>query len=201
VPDQPARPHGSNGFLIAATIVGGFAISFALMFRGALTPAASQQLGQSFPAIEAVGWINGPIPTVQSLRGQVYVVDAWAYWCTPCRIAIPELVQLHEKYKDRGVRFLGLTTEGGDPESLQLTRECVESLQIPWANGYAAIKTLTDLSADSIPQLWVVDRQNRIVFHHIGWDSNSSHEIEQAILAALGDSADVAKSPGTSPVR
>jgi thiol-disulfide isomerase/thioredoxin len=147
-------------------------------------------LNKPFPALEVEGWINGPGPTAEQLSNQVLVIDAWAYWCGPCRMVIPTLQEIHEKYKDRGVTVIGLTAESGNPASLQQSQAFVEKLNIPWPNGYGAIKPLVALNVEAIPQLWIVDRQNKIVFHEIGWNPNSPAEIEEAVVKALESSSD-----------
>ena len=189
-PDELPKQYSSNGFFWAILIVGVLTIGFASFFRNALQealrPPESAMIHKEFPAIEAVGWFNEPESPIQDqLKGQVFVVDAWAFWCGPCREAIPYVIQLHQKYKDKGVKFLGLTDEGLDPVSVKKSREFVESLKIPWPNGYGAVRTLAALNVNAIPQLWVVDRENRIVFHERGWGPSSVKEIEMAINKAL----------------
>ena len=190
--DKPSTSPRPNGFPIAVVIVGTLAIGLAWLIRSAVHPTPSPALGKPFPKIEAAGWINGPALTDGDRKGHVLVVDAWAYWCGPCRAVTPTLVELNQKYKDRGVRVIGLTAEGLDPESLQQTVKTVETENMSWPNGYGAGKILSDLGVEGIPQLWVVDGQNQIVFHQIGWSSGSAAGLEQAIVDALNP-------PATSP--
>ena len=191
--DELPPPSGPSGIVIAICAVGVLAIGFTLLLRSAMVPPVSPQIGRPFPRIEAVGWIDGPGPTADDLLGKVIVVDAWAYWCGPCRAATPYVIELHNKYKDQGVVFLGLTSEGLNPKSVDLSRQFVSSLKIPWPNGYGATKTLSALEVDTIPQLWVIDRQNRIVFHELGFGDNSISEMESAIKKALAESTGVKK--------
>ena len=183
---QDELPESSpNGFLIAVVVVGVLAIGFALLFRAAMAPPVSAQIGKQFAPIEALGWINGSAPTPEDLKGKILVVDAWAFWCGPCRSVTPSIIELHDRFKSEDVVFLGLTGEGLDPKTLQLSKEYVKSLKIPWVNGYGATKTLTALEVEGIPQLWVVDRNNRIVFHEIGFNSSTIPQMEQTIREAL----------------
>ena len=191
--DELPQQYGKGGFVIALAIVGALTVCFALLIKSGMAPpigapTASAQIGKEFPPIEAAGWINGDAPSAEDLRGHVLVVDAWAFWCGPCRISAKELVGVYGKYKDRGVTFIGLTSEGEDAVTIRKSQQYVMSLNIPWLNGYAAIKTLLALDVEGIPQLWVVDRQNRIVYREIGWSDNSVRDLETALNKALESS-------------
>src|SRR5712671_3409089 len=101
------------GLLLIAVAVGLFATSLAFLVssspqssthRGGLGP------GNPAPPIRTEGWLNGADPTA-GLKGNVYVIDAWAHWCGPCLSAAPELVSTYQKFRDRGVLFIGLTSD------------------------------------------------------------------------------------------
>jgi thiol-disulfide isomerase/thioredoxin len=45
------------------------------------------------------------------------VINFWATWCPPCREETPLFVELQEKYREHGVRFIGVAID--DPEPTQ----------------------------------------------------------------------------------
>ena len=168
--------RGGKSFAIALAIVVSLAAVLTILI--CQTVEVDQfSTGTPAPKIQAAGWLNGPGPTPEELHGKVIVVDAWAFWCGPCRREAPELVKLYEKYKDRVV-FIGLTSEGIEADVLN--REFLKQTKITWPNGYGAVQTLTELKAEFIPQRWVIDRKYNLV-----WNENSPESIEAAIDSAL----------------
>ncbi|HEX5322970.1 MAG TPA: TlpA disulfide reductase family protein [Capsulimonadaceae bacterium] len=55
--------------------------------------------------------LNGNSLTLTSLRGHVTVLDFWATWCGPCRMAIPGLQKLHQEYSGKGLRVVGISMD------------------------------------------------------------------------------------------
>jgi len=49
--------------------------------------------------------------TVAQYKGKVVLVNFWATWCEPCKIEIPELIQLQQKYADKGFTILGVAMD------------------------------------------------------------------------------------------
>lgn len=68
--------------------------------------------GQPAPEFEGVvGWSGKPVK-LADLKGKYVLVDFWGYWCGPCIHAMPVLIELHEKFADKGLAVVGVHVDG-----------------------------------------------------------------------------------------
>jgi peroxiredoxin len=44
-------------------------------------------------------------------KGKVVLLNFWATWCAPCAQEMPRLIDLYDKYRDRGVEVLAISTD------------------------------------------------------------------------------------------
>ncbi len=47
-------------------------------------------------------------------EGKILVINFWATWCAPCRDEIPYFSRISEKYAEKGVQFIGISTDAPD---------------------------------------------------------------------------------------
>jgi thiol-disulfide isomerase/thioredoxin len=75
-------------------------------------------LGDPAPPLVVSSWVKGE--KVEKFEpGKTYVVEFWATWCVPCRATIPHLTELAHKYKDQGVRVIGVDVWEQDTSLVQ----------------------------------------------------------------------------------
>ncbi len=177
-------PTSSLGGFITALIIVLAAASLVVLVMQPETARHQRQpgaglIGTPMPELLVEGWINGPGPTNEELKGKIVLIDAWAYWCGPCRKRAPELIKLHDDWSGKGVVFIGLTSEPAD--KLTLSEKFVSTVGFTWPQGYGAVSPLQKLEAYFIPQHWIIDQTG-----HIVWDATSEEQPEDVLSRLTG---------------
>ena len=112
--------------------------------------------------------LKGDSVQLSKLKGKVVMLDFWATWCGPCVSELPNLVKLYKKYENNpGVVFFSI--DKNEPAST--IKPFMEK------NNYSfdvLLGNLTPVSQafgiEGIPMKFLIDRNGRIEFRHIGGD-------------------------------
>lgn len=72
-------------------------------------------VGSTISPIRGLQFIKGEEVEVPSSSGP-RVLELWASWCGPCRAVFPHLSSLQHKYKDKGLKVVGVNIEGMSPQ-------------------------------------------------------------------------------------
>ncbi|NPV06584.1 MAG: cytochrome c biogenesis protein CcsA [Anaerolineae bacterium] len=182
-----ARRRALIGTVALVVGVGVFAAAAAIMWGGG-QGSVSRASGRPLPGQAAPGFflrsLDGEDIGLAGMAGNVVVVNFWATWCQPCEDELPALQSLWEEFGPRGVRFVGLAyreTEGAVRAAAQRF-----GLTFPLAldvnNAVAASYGIT-----GIPETFVVDRQGRVAYVHIG--PITSEQLAQELESVLAEEA------------
>lgn len=99
---------------------------------------------------------------LSSLRGQVVLIDFWASWCAPCRSLNPEVVALHNKYKDRGFTVFSVSLD----EKKDAWIKAIEKDNLNWHHGsdlkgWASVPSSL-YTVTAIPHTFLIDKDGKI---------------------------------------
>ncbi len=112
--------------------------------------------------------LDGSTAKISDRKGKVVLLNLWGTWCGPCRGEIPQLVEMQEKYRDKGFEVLGLDIgeQDGTPETVEDITSFAEAFKI----NYDLARISNELSAEfsrvtkfnGVPQTILIDREGRM---------------------------------------
>jgi peroxiredoxin len=103
--------------------------------------------------------LDGRAISLQSMKGQPWVVNVWLPDCAPCAREAPALEAARREFEPAGVRFLALSLV---PDRA-LTRRAAEAMQLSMEVATAAGPVLGPLGLREAPSTLFVSRDGRIV--------------------------------------
>jgi thiol-disulfide isomerase/thioredoxin len=149
---------------------------------------AADELGDSAPELSVAEWVKGgPVSIAEGKGKNIYVVEFWATWCPPCRASIPHLTEMQEKFRDKGVVFVGVTAE--DSETV---RPFVEKMgeKMKYAVAIDDGRKTNDgymkaFGVRGIPHAFVVDKEGLIVWR--GHPTSGLDQVVEQVVAGTYD--------------
>jgi peroxiredoxin len=122
--------------------------------------------------------LSGKTVRLRDFRGKVVVLNLWATWCTPCVAEMPTLETLWKRMAGRDLVLLAVNqderTDGvrGWVDGQELTFPVLLDPRAQVAHDYGV---------SGYPETFVIDRNGRVVHHHIGFRDWSEPEIVAAL--------------------
>ena len=137
-------------FLGAAILVG-----IGLMWGLRRAPAERIAPGFTLSRLDGRGTI-----TSSSLRGHPVVVNFFASWCAPCRKEAPLLEKAYQRYKDRGIRFIGVDVKDTKTAARAFVRRF--GITYPVVTDYS-LEYAQKVKVFGLPETFFIDRQGRFL--------------------------------------
>ena len=82
------------------------------------------EVGRMFKEMKGISPDGNPTAISDYVgKGNYVLADFWASWCMPCRKEIPEVIALHEKYKGKGLKVIGITVHDTPEKSDKVVKE------------------------------------------------------------------------------
>jgi peroxiredoxin len=142
---------------------------------------AAARIGQAAPNFKVTTTAGQQI-SLESLGGQVVVLDFFATWCQPCRASIPHLNELERKHGRRGLMVLGMSA---DDESAKGVRIFIDQNRIAYPVALAGETVLTDFGVRSVPVMYIIDKRGKVAGVFRGFTEEVGRSTDQLINRLL----------------
>jgi thiol-disulfide isomerase/thioredoxin len=155
-------------------------------YTAVLASQTGPTIGSIAPDFKARNLLTGEVTPLNSQRGKIVILTFWASWCAPCRRELPILERAQMVIgKDRLTVFAVSYRESPDAESrLKRVASAWHINMIEDSNGWIA----GHYGISSIPHLFLIDREGKVVANHLGYGDRSLAELVADINHALAES-------------
>jgi peroxiredoxin len=168
--EQPAAPGGATAQGPIEAAKGLFAGSTASLQKAideaqTWQPAYDEWRGKIAPDFTLTD-IEGNVQTLSSYRGKDVLVVFWATWCGPCKMEVPELIELRKSISPDKLAILAISAD----EDAPLVKSFASQNQVNYTMLSGAGTTLPSPYADvkAIPSAFFVDPEGKIKLATMG---------------------------------
>lgn len=135
------------------------------------------------PAYRAVD-MQGQMVSLESLKGDVVLLNMWATWCGPCRMETPFLQELYEQHAERGFHIIGASMDTGN------AADQVEMFTEEYGVTYTILLDPQMRGMDSyqvlgLPATFLIDREGVLQWMKYGPLGETDSEFQEALEDAL----------------
>src|SRR5262249_55727865 len=137
-------------------------VSLALIVAGAHIAAAEDP--PTFPDLEFAGAEGGSVRLSQ-LKGNVVLLNVWATWCGPCRMELPVVQKIYDKYSDRNFVVLAINVDA----DRQRVEPFMKRYNISLPIYYAAPEDAGAMTTEGIPTTYLISADRHLLHKQVGF--------------------------------
>lgn len=148
--------------------------------------------GEQIPPLKLKS-ADGKVVGIESFRGKPVLLDFWATWCAPCVASLPELAEIYQEAKEKGLVLLAVDQDEDQTTAVNFLAK--KGYTWPdFHDGDGEIEKL--MGSSGVPRAVLVDAQGLIVYDTTGVDGDQL----RTHLAKLGpEFASLAPKPKLAP--
>jgi len=124
---------------------------------------------------------QGRVIRFADFKGKVRLIDVWASWCGPCRMTIPDLNRLYDRYRSQGLVVVGVSVDNSPADVVAFAHKT--PLKYPVGMMTPEIETLLG-NPDALPTSFLVDRNGKLRRKFIGYVDPAT--VEREVRRFLG---------------
>ena len=148
-----------------ATLIVGLGAAALLAVAVAL-PSDRTERGARAPEFDLPRLDGAGSVASEDLAGAPVVVNFWASWCAPCREEAPLLERMWRRYRDDGVRFLGVNVQDHDDDARAFVEEFGMTYPVVVDEGGELLAEMAVI--EGLPQTFFIDHEWRYLAGAVG---------------------------------
>lgn len=151
-----------------------------LLLLAAAGPALAEDPPPIFPDLELAGADGGSIRLSQ-LKGNVILLNVWATWCGPCRLELPIVQKMYDRYSDRNFVVLAVNVDADRNKIEPFKKRYNISLPVYFASPEDA----GQMTAMGIPSTFIIGPDRVLIDRAVGYSAQVEDRWKQLIEKRL----------------
>lgn len=119
--------------------------------------------------------------SLDSLRGDVVLVDFWASWCGPCKSSFPWMRDVYQRYSGKGLTIVAVNLDKSRSSADDFLLDHPSPFTVAFDPSGATAKAY---KVWGMPTSFLIGRDGTILLAHSGFDPRRAGEVEAAIQKA-----------------
>ncbi|HEY6065641.1 MAG TPA: TlpA disulfide reductase family protein [Thermoanaerobaculia bacterium] len=145
-------------------------ILVALTLFAGISASLPAQERDVFPDLEFAGEEGGTVRLSQ-LKGNVVLLNVWATWCGPCKLELPIVQRMYDRYSDRNFVVLAVNVDADRKRVEPFMKRFNISLPV----YSAAPEDVAQMTAMGIPSTFILGPDRTLIDMAVGF----SPEVEE----------------------
>ena len=126
--------------------------------------------------------VTGDTVRLSSLKGKIVLLDFWASWCGPCRVANKGLAKLYDKFKSKGFEIYSVSLDDEKANWIKaIKKDKITWLQVIDRGG-GETPTAAQWSIYALPTSYLLDKDGRLIAMDL-----EGKDLEKALKDMLDD--------------
>jgi peroxiredoxin len=110
--------------------------------------------------------LSGGTVDLKNYRGKVVFINFWATWCATCKVEMPSMQKVYDRFKDQGLEMLTISVDK-DPSLIQPFMDEYQ-LTFPVLLDPKSSVAKQDYKTTGVPETFIVNKHGIIVHKAIG---------------------------------
>ena len=128
---------------------------------------SNSELGVGMASPEFNKYVNykGGTTSLTDLKGSYVYIDVWATWCGPCKMEIPFLAKVEEKYHGKNIKFVSISIDRLADEGKwrkMIAEKSMGGIQL-LADNEINSKFIASYYIQGIPRFILLDKEGKII--------------------------------------
>jgi peroxiredoxin len=174
------RGHYNNNRMLVLAVFFWILISLPLP-----SVAAELKAGEMAPLFTAIDMADETRSLQEGVDNGIVLLDFWSIYCVACLEEMPKIIELRDKYKDKGLTVLSINL---DSFGVRRVKRFIDGLEykIPFPVIIDRKREIAgSYKVTMLPTTILIGKEGKVVYHHIGYTPGDEEKFEGLIKELL----------------